>query len=946
MEMYVKLIMVGAVPVVVSILFCWLENHTKFRQLNYVVKQVIIGIIFGIVAIGGTEFGVDIGGAQVNARDAAPLCAGLIFGAPAGIIAGVIGGVERWFAVYWGIGSFTRIACSVSTALAGVYAAVLRKYMFDNRKPSVVLGAAIAIVMEVFHMMMVFITNFNEPEAAFNVIKICTLPMIAINALSVFFALISVSLFAAERKIFQMDNKRITQKVQLRLFVTMLIGYIVTTAFTFGLQTKISENETSSILSTNIMDVQQDITDDSDKNLLARAESVVDLITLKTTDAELNEIAKANDISEINVVNFQGIIIHSTKPQYIGFDMKSGEQSAEFMCLLDGSRKSMVQEYQAITYDSEVYCKYLGIHIKAGFVQFGYDASKFHADISHSVKDITVNRHIGEKGYMIVTDITGTIFSDPYMEYTGKNIKDVTGYKMQDIIANSEENKIFVFNDGDDNQYAMYAYRDGYYIFAFRNKEEADRTRDIAIYVNSFLEVLLFAALYAVIYFIIKALVVDNINKINKTLSKIAKGKLDEKIDVRGTSEFASLSDDINSTVDTLKHYIAEAAARIDAELEFAKNIQASSLPNVFPPFPGRTEVDLFALMDTAKEVGGDFYDYYWVDDNRLALLIADVSGKGIPAAMFMMRAKTMIKNFVQSGLDVDMAMTKANSGLCEGNDAEMFVTAWLGIVDVTTGHVEFANAGHNPPVIRQEGRNFEYLKSRAGFVLAGMDGVRYKKQEFDIAPGSTIYLYTDGVTEATSLDKELYGEGRLIECLDNNHDCDMETLCKKVMEDVDAFVGEADQFDDITMVAFKLIPEGKRVKELKIDATLDNIPIVTEWVDGQLEKFDCPMKAQMQIDVAIDELFSNIARYAYNPEVGPATVRVEVEQDPMAVIITFLDHGVPYDPLAKDDPDITLSASEREIGGLGIFMVKKTMDDIKYEYKEGQNILKIKKKL
>ena len=946
MNMYLKLALVGLVPSTLASLFYGLEKHTGFGKWNYWAKQIIIGIFFGAAAVFGTEYGIDVGGAAVNARDAAPLCAGLIFGGPAGIIAGAIGGIERWFAVYWGVGSFTRVACSVSTALAGVYAALLRKFMFDNHKPSVFIGAAIGLVMETIHMMMVFLTNMNEPERAFEIIKICTAPMSVVNAFAVALALIAVSLYAAERKLFRMNNERITQKIQLRLFATILIAFIATTGFTIALQSSLSTRETNALLDTNIADVQQAVTGKSDENLLKISEGLAEKVHIKMTSKELQTFAKQNNIYEINIVNSRGIIIASTNPNYIDFDMHSGEQAAEFLCLLDGQRKSYVQPYQPITYDSDVFCKYIGVHIKAGFVQFGYDAERFYKDITSNVQNITVNRHIGEKGFMVVTNSAGVIYSDPDMNLTGKKVEEVTGLSMRDLLHLAEEGELFTITVNGTELIGKYDYEAGFYTFAFRNKAEADRAMEIAVYVNCFLMVLLFAVLYAVVYFIIKKLVVINIDKVNRSLTQITAGNLEEKVDVRDTKEFAELSDDINKTVDKLKEYIAQAAARIQAELELAKNIQASSLPNVFPPFPGRTEVDLFASMDPAKEVGGDFYDYYWVDDNKLALLVADVSGKGIPGAMFMMRAKTMIKNFVEGGIEPNLALTKANAGLCEGNDAEMFVTAWLGIVDVTTGHVEFANAGHNPPVIKQADGSFEYLRSKPGFVLAGMDGVKYKKQEFDIQPGSIIYLYTDGVTEATSLSNELYGEDRLINCLNTNAKCNMEQLCKAVTADINAFVGEADQFDDITMVAFKLVPEGKGMKELKVNATLENIPAVTAWVDDQLESMDCPMKAQMQIDIAIDELFSNIARYAYNPEIGPATVRVEVEDDPLSVIITFLDHGVPYDPLAKDDPDVTLSAEERDIGGLGIFMVKKTMDDIKYEYKDGQNILKIKKHL
>ncbi len=190
---------------------------------------------------------------------------------------------------------------------------------------------------------------------------------------------------------------------------------------------------------------------------------------------------------------------------------------------------------------------------------------------------------------------------------------------------------------------------------------------------------------------------VKNIYRINDSLSAITEGNLDTVVNVRSHVEFEDLSDDINSTVDTLKRYIADAAARIDAELAFAKAIQHSALPSVFPPYPGRKEFDLHAAMFTAREVGGDFYDFYFVDDDTLAFLVADVSGKGIPAAMFMMQSKTLLKSCAESGMSVEQVFTTANEKLCEGNEAGMFVTAWMGLLNVKTGQLTFANAGHNP---------------------------------------------------------------------------------------------------------------------------------------------------------------------------------------------------------------------------------------------------------
>lgn len=350
----------------------------------------------------------------------------------------------------------------------------------------------------------------------------------------------------------------------------------------------------------------------------------------------------------------------------------------------------------------------------------------------------------------------------------------------------------------------MYDETEGFRILAVYPYSEAMASRDVSLKVMTAMQILIFGALFILIFYLVRKLVVRNIHKINESLSAITDGNLDTVVDVRSHLEFDSLSNDINATVDTLKRYIKEAEERIDAELAFAKAIQHSALPTVHPLYDNRKEFDIFASMHTAKEVGGDFYDFYFIDEDHLAFLIADVSGKGIPAAMFMMRSKTIIKSYAESGMSVEEVFTLANEKLCEGNDAGMFVTAWMGILNIRNGKVLFANAGHNHPLVKHSDGTFEYLKSRAGFVLAGMEGVRYRKNELVLEPGDAIYLYTDGVTEATDLNEELYGEDRLHSILEKYKDETMEVICSEIKKDVDLFAGEAPQFDDITMLALK----------------------------------------------------------------------------------------------------------------------------------------------
>ena len=243
---------------------------------------------------------------------------------------------------------------------------------------------------------------------------------------------------------------------------------------------------------------------------------------------------------------------------------------------------------------------------------------------------------------------------------------------------------------------------------------------------------------------------------------------------------------------------------RIGAELNVATQIQADMLPSIFPPFPERKEFDLHAMMNPAKEVGGDFYDFFLIDDDHIALVIADVSGKGVPAALFMVIAKTLIKNHAQLGeYSPSKVLIQANEQLCEGNEAELFVTVWLAILQISTGKGLAANAGHEHPALRHADGKFELVKYRHSPAVATMEGMRFREHEFQLLPGDSLFVYTDGVPEATNADDEQFGEERLLQALNLNPDALPKEMLKNVKNAVDSFVGDAPQFDDLTMLGF-----------------------------------------------------------------------------------------------------------------------------------------------
>ena len=921
-------------------------KHTPAKKMPYMAKQIIIGLLFGAVSAFASSYGVQWLGTTVNVRDAAPLSAGLIFGAPAGIISGLIGGLYRWFSVYWGGGMYTRLACSLATILAGFMAAGLRKLMFDNKKPTWSYGICIAVVCEVIHMILIFLTNMDNSSQAFEFVKGATAPMMLGNAIAVGASIILVSLFSHESFFRKKNSEGIANTLQRRLLACIVIAYLITSTFTLVLQNGMAQIETQEVFTASMTDVEETVRDKSNQHLLTIVKQVKKEYENDTT-VSLSQLTEKYGIKEINVVSSNGIITSSTETDSINYDMNCKEQSKEFVDMLK-LRDEFVQEYSPRGKDETEWRKYAAVNLTAGgFIQVGYDPEQFHTMLNEYVIDVTKNRHVGTGGFVAVLDEQLCIVTDDeYDAHKGNHISTI-GIEPPEEMNRGQTATTLYYDNLVGGTECMYVFKfvEGYCIIAAMPVDEAMFMRDASMLTSVFMQVIIFATLFVFIYILIKRVIINNLKKINDTLARITQGDLNVTVDVRSNKEFSSLSDDINSTVTTLKRYIAEAAARIDKELEYAKQIQLSALPTNFPT---DEEYNIYAQLIAAKEVGGDFYDFYKLNDTTVAFLAADVSGKGIPAAMFMMTAKTIIKDLAESGMAVNDIFTKANEKLCENNESGMFVTAWMGILDLTTGKVQFANAGHNPPLLKRGDGSFEYLKTRAGFVLAGMEGVCYRVGEITLNHGDRLFLYTDGVPEATNVDNKLYGEDRLLTFMNQNASVKATELLPALKANIDEFVGEAPQFDDITMLMFDYKPKkgGERMTNKTFPAKTESLPDVLGFVEQTLEGFEYPMKTQTAICVAIEEVFVNVAHYAYVEGDGDMTLQIDFDEVGRTIMFRITDKGVPFDPLKKPDPDITLSAEEREIGGLGIFIAKKTMDSISYAYENGENVLTMIKKI
>ena len=317
---------------------------------------------------------------------------------------------------------------------------------------------------------------------------------------------------------------------------------------------------------------------------------------------------------------------------------------------------------------------------------------------------------------------------------------------------------------------------------------------------------------FIMFYLMVHKRIVKPINELNAATGKIVRNlDSDEtfKIDIHTRDELEELADSFGMMDRDLKDYIkriSEMTAekeRIGAELGVASRIQADMLPRNFPAFPERKDFDIYASMVPAKEVGGDFYDFFMVDDDHIALVMADVSGKGVPAALFMVIAKTLIKNHVMLGESPSEAFGHVNDQLCDGNESEYFVTAWLAVIELSTGRGVAANAGHEHPALRRAGGEYELVVYNHDMALAVMEGMPYEEHEFMLCPGDRLFVYTDGVPESTNKDQELFRTERMLTALNHDPDAEPGQLIENVKKDIDIFVGEAEQFDDTTMLCF-----------------------------------------------------------------------------------------------------------------------------------------------
>lgn len=388
---------------------------------------------------------------------------------------------------------------------------------------------------------------------------------------------------------------------------------------------------------------------------------------------------------------------------------------------------------------------------------------------------------------------------------------------------------------------------------------------------------------------------------------------------------------------------------RIESELSIARSIQMAMLPTRFPPFEDFPNLNAHGIVIPAKEVGGDLFDFY-IREQMLFFCIGDVSGKGVPASLVMAVTRSLFRSFSSYINSPGQIMAQMNNSLIgEGNEQNMFVTLFLGVLDLRTGTLQYCNAGHNEPVrLREKNAKCASLSCMPNLPLGVLSGFEYKEQAVQMEVGETLFLYTDGLTEAENSAHELFGEQRMMQSIGQwSADMTAEQQIEAMRSAVTAFVGEAEQSDDLTMFTIRFLNkfiEPQHVEKEHFSLVMRNdiqqIPTLAEWIDS----LGLPESMNMPINLALEEAVSNVMLYAYPNQSG----QVLVEADKVGREITFSisDSGIPFDPTQQDEPDITKSVEERPIGGLGIFLVRQIMDDIHYKRKNNKNILTLIKKI
>lgn len=574
-------------------------------------------------------------------------------------------------------------------------------------------------------------------------------------------------------------------------------------------------------------------------------------------------------------------------------------------------------------------------------------------DVGHAYSFI-----IGRGGTYIAHPDTDRILSETFFSYsmeTPDSVDDNIGYEM---IDGHQGNAKLVTDEGDCRIYYSPIERTGWSMAIVVPEHEI-----IAVAEHSGITIICLMIIGLAIVFLIChytiARVTTPLTRFADSADEIARGHFDAQLpEVSTRDEMSRLRDSFHTMQHSLNRQIQETIrvteqkGRMESELNIARTIQMSMLPKTFPPYPDCDEVTIFARLDPAKAVGGDLYDFY-IRDGRLFFCIGDVSGKGVPASLVMAVIRTLFRTVSAHEENPDSIVVRINDTMAEDNETNMFVTLFVGVIDLQTGHMDYCNAGHNAPLlISESGRRVGLLPVDSNLPVGVMQGWTFTMQETNIDNGTTIFLYTDGLNEAENICHQQFGDDRVLLTARNassSSDNHPRALVEKMVSSVHDFVGEAEQSDDLTIMAIQYAPKETTASKHRHSITLPNdietIPQLHDFIEEVVGHVALDSSQIMSLNLAIEEAVVNVMEYAY-PNGTKGTVNIVASAANGVLSFVISDNGKPFDPTAKAEVDTTLSAEERPIGGLGIHLIRQIMDEVSYERKDDKNILTLRKKL
>ena len=466
---------------------------------------------------------------------------------------------------------------------------------------------------------------------------------------------------------------------------------------------------------------------------------------------------------------------------------------------------------------------------------------------------------------------------------------------------------------------------------------------------GSLLTAMTLLGLLAVFLVIIYRKVIVRISALAKTAQTITKGDLNVRSEVSGNDELGILGSTFNTMVFKLAsnlETVTTAKRRMEQELDVAKDIQMSLVPLTFPAYPEYDELDLYAQLTPAREVGGDFYDFYFIDQDHLCMTVGDVSGKGVPAALMMAVCRTLLKIRAKDDFSTASILTHVNDEMAKENPNCMFVTVFIGILNIRTGKLVFTNAGHNPSLLKTKNGEVKKITDLHGPVVAALEGIAYKESVIKLEEGDILLAYTDGVTEAHNKKNELYSEEKLVNYMKDYQITDAKKFIDDLYKSVREFEEGNEPFDDVTCLCMRYLRSGEISVEsefVSIQNSLEQIPQVLSCFEKFASVHKLPEKIIMKMGIVFDDVLSNIIKYAYSDEEDHA-ISVYFEFHSNTLRVTVKDDGIPFNPLSTKAPDTKLPLAKRELGGIGIHLVKNLVDECYYKRKVNENILTLVK--